>query len=322
MRGRMSGLPALLAAILLAGMAQAGRVSHWTGDGDAQDAAGANDGVIDGVSFAPGKIGQAFQFDGDTSDEILVADSASLRFPDGTNFTFTVWVRTTAADFSFHDILRKRNRDAGGGLLDMKLSMTSTLAAPPSKPQFYLLNVLSGANAGIVYGTTDLNDGEWHHLAGVYDSASNSMRLYVDGVQEGGTATLPGAFNQTSPLPQWNIGNNPGSPRSPWVGWIDDVTIWDEALSAEEAAALHSLGNITTLNYAADDVARLMALHDAGEGTMTTSDGLTWEYVAGGLTGNGSVQTSSSIISVELGTAGSGVQAHVLDNQGLRLLVR
>lgn len=319
-RVRIPALAAALALALFSGVADAGLVSHWPAEQSAADAADGNDGVTNGVTFAPGIIGHAFVFNGHAGSSIYVVDAANLRFPDGTSFTFTAWVKTTAADFFFHDILRKRNRDAPGGALDLKLTMTSTLASPASKPQFYLVNNLGGREA-IVYGTTSINDGQWHHLAGVYDSVANTMRLYVDVVWEGGTASISGDFTPISPAANWNIGNNPGSPKSPWLGQIDDVTVWNEALSSEEVAAMYSLGNDAILNYAADDVARLLALHDAGSGTTQTHDGRIWKFVADGLIGNGSVQDSGTF-SVELGAAGSGVRVYDLGTQGLLIQIR
>jgi len=73
-------------------------------------------------------------------------------------------------------------------------------------------------------------DGQWHHVALVVDAAGG--RLLVDAVQ---TATrtwtgTPGAPTSTAPLQigkYWNNGNS-------FLGDIDEVTIWNVALSAAE----------------------------------------------------------------------------------------
>src|SRR5262245_22638958 len=52
-----------------------GLVAWWPGDGNAQDVAGGNNGVLqNGTAFALGKVMQAFSFDG-VDDEVSVADS-------------------------------------------------------------------------------------------------------------------------------------------------------------------------------------------------------------------------------------------------------
>jgi hypothetical protein len=46
----------------------AGLVSWWPGEGSAEDIAGGHPGVLmSGVTFVPGKVGQAFNFDGVSS---------------------------------------------------------------------------------------------------------------------------------------------------------------------------------------------------------------------------------------------------------------
>src|SRR5207244_10858163 len=51
-----------------------------------------NDGTINGATFAGGKVGQAFSFDG-TDDYVLVSDSTSLHY---TDFTYDAWIAPDA----------------------------------------------------------------------------------------------------------------------------------------------------------------------------------------------------------------------------------
>ena len=57
-----------------------GLVTWWNGDGNANDIVGANNGtLINGTSFAPGKVGQAFSLDG-VDDYVEIPHSESLNF--------------------------------------------------------------------------------------------------------------------------------------------------------------------------------------------------------------------------------------------------
>src|SRR5437868_6551239 len=71
-----------------------GPVARWSGEGNANDAIGANNGTLhNGVSFVPGKLGQAFSFDG--ADDYISFGSGIGNF--GTNdFTVDFWIKTTA----------------------------------------------------------------------------------------------------------------------------------------------------------------------------------------------------------------------------------
>jgi hypothetical protein len=54
-----------------------GLVSWWSGDGHAEDIAGALHGVLqNGAGFGTGKVLQAFTFDGD-DDRVLLSDSGN-----------------------------------------------------------------------------------------------------------------------------------------------------------------------------------------------------------------------------------------------------
>src|SRR5262249_10269886 len=69
-----------------------GLVSWWKGDGDAGDAVGANGGIEGGgVTYAAGKSGQAFLFNG-TSANVLVNDNPNLD-PGSGSFTLEAWVK-------------------------------------------------------------------------------------------------------------------------------------------------------------------------------------------------------------------------------------
>ena len=58
-----------------------------------------------------------------------------------------------------------------------------------------LLFAVNNGGVKIAFATTDLDDGEWHHVAGVYDVSS--IRGYIDGVQEGSQGAS-GNLNSTT----------------------------------------------------------------------------------------------------------------------------
>lgn len=83
-----------------------------------------------------------------------------------------------------------------------------------------------GAN---VEDAAALEAGKWQHVAGTYDATSGQFRLYVDGrvVISSRTRRVP---NDTGdPLIIGNGGNG-----TFWKGLIDDVRIWDHALTPKE----------------------------------------------------------------------------------------
>jgi len=88
-------------------------------------------------------------------------------------------------------------------------------------------------------GTVNVNDGRWHHVAGVYDGAK--LYLYVDGLPDTFVAAS-GTIN-TNVLPVM-IGEDAEMTGREWNGLIDGVHIYDHALSAEEIVGLARAGAV------------------------------------------------------------------------------
>ena len=96
---------------------------------------------------------------------------------------------------------------------------------------------------GYIVGDTDLRDGLWHHVACAFtnDSASiTNVKLYVDGVLEGVSALKDMAINTIA-----NGDVQIGCDNAPlyFTGVMDEVRIYNRALSAGEVAALVSASN-------------------------------------------------------------------------------
>jgi hypothetical protein len=85
------------------------------------------------------------------------------------------------------------------------------------------------------YGTTDINDGAWHHLAMTYDAPTTTISLYVDGVLQG-TATGIYAPDTQDPLVF-------GASVYP-VGWraanalVYDLRFYNYTLSASQVSTI------------------------------------------------------------------------------------
>jgi hypothetical protein len=81
--------------------------------------------------------------------------------------------------------------------------------------------------------------------------------------------------------------NYTGTPPAPnlqfFGGLVDDVTVWNEALTAAEIKGMYDVGMSVPLSYTADKFDLLKQRHDAAAGS-TTIDSLEWTYVTG-LTG-------------------------------------
>lgn len=114
------------------------------------------------------------------------------------------------------------------------------------------LDVNVNANNAFRNSSVSLNDDQWYHIIIVCDKTespnTNKCKVWLDGVQltnTGGTnmqqlADINGDFAIGVQLK----GTNPASPvyDSPWNGLIDEVALWDRALTPTEAVAVYNGG--------------------------------------------------------------------------------
>jgi hypothetical protein len=91
----------------------------------------------------------------------------------------------------------------------------------------FWLRVSNNVAQATVWGTTDVTDGQWHHIAAVKDVTSGKMRLFVDGFQEGGdVAFTDGPTSNNYPF---RLGD--GHWGRYYNGIIDEARIWDVAMT-------------------------------------------------------------------------------------------
>jgi hypothetical protein len=157
----------------------------------------------------------------------------------------------------------------------------------------------NGANSPISEST-------WYNLTYRYNRSVPSLRLFINGAAVG---TADGNNTVDLGLNNMVIGSDSlaGTSRS-LNGFLDDLGVWNEALSDTMVKGIHSFAT-STFNYGQGNVARLYGL-TAGQST-TTSDGVTWDY-ATGLTGpEGAVQSlGGGLYAMNLG-GGTGVRTPV-----------
>lgn len=97
------------------------------------------------------------------------------------------------------------------------------------------LDVHDGGTGGRVRSGDGFVDGEWHHAVGVRDA--ETLTLYVDGQRRAESEPQIGDVSPASPI---YLGAQPEYPRPLYFeGAIDDVAVFDAALSADDVQQLY-----------------------------------------------------------------------------------
>lgn len=208
----------------------AGLVSWWRAEGDAQDSVGTNHGTLYGaVGFAPGKVGQAFVFDG--ASYVRIADAPNLNFDATSPITVELWACRTGTASIMHFMGKRLGCGADTGNYQMAFNENNpgeglSFGGGASTPGYVV-------TTGLTMPMTN-----WVYLVGTFDGGT--LRFYTNGVLAASATGTMGPTNSASLL----IGDS-GSEGGckPFVGLIDEVAIYNRALSDAEILALYNAGS-------------------------------------------------------------------------------
>ena len=95
----------------------------------------------------------------------------------------------------------------------------------------------SSVEAGLP-SSTRLDDNQWHHAVGIKDAGSGKIFLYVDGQSDGEQTVSMGDTDSDQGL---YIGS--GHLGRYMDVFMDEVAIWNEAITAAEITALYNSGS-------------------------------------------------------------------------------
>jgi hypothetical protein len=213
----------LQCSVMGAPLPLAGISAHWPADGNATDVVGTNNGTLqNGASFDTGQFSQAFDLTGPSD---LVRMAQPLSFTASDSFTVSLWMNQAVTPANQGFIVETRNGSSGFAI--------STL------PDNRIVMGGRADNAFILGGVTQgpINNGQWYHVAAVFDRVADELRLYLDGSLQS-TQNLAAATGFTASDKLFLGAINTQSASFNFNGHVDEVQIYDRALGGTEVQSL------------------------------------------------------------------------------------
>lgn len=182
-------------------------------------------GTVLGSNWVAGKTGSAFSFNG--TNNYITTDSYQVA--NNNAFTVAGWIKTSST-------ANARIYYEGSSLSSSRYMYIDVNENVTGDAEFCIDDDSTAFGCPTVTGL-NLNDGQWHHIAGVQSSKS-SRTLYVDGVARASNSTTIGTIT----VNRSTMGANRGTSVSQYLnGTLDDVRVYDSALTPAQIAALYNL---------------------------------------------------------------------------------
>jgi len=198
------------------------------------------------------------EFDG-TDDYVDLGNSSDLA---PSSITISAWIKVTGSVDTYNYIVSR----AGSTYGSYHLRYTSS-----NKFNVFLGFASSQFKQDITTSSTfTLTD--WHHVAFTYDQTN--AKLYVDGVEEySGAETRAIDYTASVEGSNTHIGSTPMGYPSPSEGLIDEVAIFNSALSGSDITAIYNSGTPDDLTSYSPVGWWRMGDNDGGTGTTITDQG-------------------------------------------------
>lgn len=189
---------------------------------DSVDSVLKNGGVIgSGAKFVSPKEG--FRFDGTANGKITYGDMLRQNL---SAITISLWVKYKTVP-------------AMASLVGQAVSAIDRTEVYTNAGDLFFYVCVSGTGRYAQQSSTNVTDGNWHHITGTWYSGSY-VRLYVDGVLVASSAaTHTGTITVASAVKDFTIGSWPNG-GYPLDGNIRGMMVFNTALDADEIAAYYN----------------------------------------------------------------------------------
>ena len=216
-----------------------GLIALWSGANGGKDSIGGNNATLTDISFADGKAGRAFVFNGSNA-KIQVPASPGLNVGLGDGLTIAAWINP--ANLNLQEICEWNQNDgvpSGAAQIGAHMEINES---PGDGSLWGNLVDTSGVSHNFHSETEIITANSFQHIAMTYDKTSGVAVLYRNGV-EVATSNL-GVFTPQTSF-DFFMGTRPSGFFTGiyFQGIMDKIGIYNRALTAAEIRADYEAGS-------------------------------------------------------------------------------
>lgn len=223
---------------------QQGLVAYYPFNGNTNDStSNNNDGTIVGtvtpVANRLNTPNSSYFFDGNNS---YIDVPAATSIQPTSAVSVSAWLNTTDKTYWNFAVCKRLNHSVSPG-------ESYLLASTSGNSSTWQWAVSSSSTEYTLVSNELVEENVWKHLVGTFDG--DTMRLFLNG-QKIGTKVIPhttlGYSNLSLRLGLGIVINSP--PKAAWKGSMDEIRIYDRALTTDEVTYLYNPGLLSTENIA------------------------------------------------------------------------
>ena len=182
------------------------------------------------VNFTPkwqaGKIGNSIYFPGSPSDSHIKFAHNENLFLDNQSFSIVLWFKSPGSEpdsYLLHKGMHDHSNNGNGKWIGIQYR--------GSRFTFAIDDDIVKTDLNITNNPAQWFNNEWHHLVCIRNREENKLQMYINSVLVGEISDGTTGIGETGDL---ILGNRNGYFDNPYPGNLDDLRIYDAALTADE----------------------------------------------------------------------------------------
>lgn len=178
------------------------------------------------IAIDPANTGATFTGDNAAPSEVLTSLFGGIPG----RGTINLWTNLAALPSTLGHTFALAGEAQGGNDFDFQIQTDNRL----------YIYTGAGENTSYTFADPSVLVGQWHMLTATFDGtlgAGSFRNLYVDGVE---VASFTGGVNGATKTSQFTIGYNEVFGGRDFAGLIDEVTVWNYGLTADQVGAIYA----------------------------------------------------------------------------------